>query len=316
MTTFRDSKGVLFTFYDSKHAIVVTNTSSYCNAISSSSNLEEYDIPSIIEGHEVTAVGEAAFRLYGKFVRITIPSTVTAIYDFAFDTCLNRSGIFEKISLPPNIVHYGCICFSGCCLRKAFVSSSVKTMGYSPFGHVSNIKFIEVSKDNQYFANDHQGALYNKDYSRLITVPCLLKKYSIPMTVKTIGTRCFAGSRISVIDISSHVASVKNYAFRNCNNLKTVIIRGNATYFENEILVQDGGSLAIYYFGSIKVSVKLANDLVAVKAYVCSFYEGDTFSGFETNKLDICLPPSSIKITCRNNRNNHFILSYILLIYS
>ena len=274
--TYTDSKGVLFTLYDSTHAIVGTNKTTSLNAISSSSNLVEYDIPSTVNGRTVVAVGSAAFRSYGKFIRITIPSTVTAIYQYAFDSCMDVANVKEVISLPPKVTVYGYICFSGCYLNKVSISTYAVKMEDSPFGQVYNLRFIEVSKDSKYFANDKQGALYSKDYSRLITVSKLIKKFSIPMTVKSIDVRCFGATVISRIDIPPQVTNVKYFAFRNNAKLKTVIIRGNATNFAAEMISNSGNSLSVYYFGVTKITTKLVDDQTPAKAFVCSFYSGDS----------------------------------------
>ena len=310
MSTFTDEKGVLYTLYDSTHAILGTNQSTTLNAISEDSTLVEYDIPETVNNHQVVAIGKAAFRAYYKFIRITIPSSVTAIYDFAFDCCFDTENYKEKIVIPPNVIHFGYICFSGCFLKQVSISASVKTMAQSPFGHIQNLRFIEVSKENTFFANDRQGALYNKNYTRLITVPRLIKKFSIPLTVKTIDNRCFGETMISYIEIPQNIQSVGYLAFRNNYNLKTIVIRGSATGFEAESISRENVSLTLYYLGIESVSTEIIKNTIQANVFVCSHYEGDRFAGIQPNKIDLCLPPPTAKMTCLRKNTHQLVYSF------
>ncbi len=68
------------------------------------------NIPSTIDGKNVTTIGSHAFDGRNDILKITIPETVENIEDFAFDGCEN----ITEIKLPNGLVSLGGYAFNNC----------------------------------------------------------------------------------------------------------------------------------------------------------------------------------------------------------
>ena len=80
---------------------------------------EELEIPSEIEGHKITALGEKSFNMNGDLVSVVVPEGVTKIGERAFAI---DSGI-ESITLPSTLTEIGVAAFEQC--------SSLKSVTYA-----------------------------------------------------------------------------------------------------------------------------------------------------------------------------------------
>ncbi len=165
-----------------------------------------------------------AEELRGK---VKIPSKlggypVTAIDDYAF--MLNT--FITDVVIPDSVVSVGSGAFSSCSLLKSVkIGKGLKKMADNPFSGCVLLSKIEVSSENEYFASDKNGVLFNKKMTTLISFPSglALSEYTVPDGVKTIGESAFAdNSRISAVYLPSSVSEIKAQAFSSCLSLKTI----------------------------------------------------------------------------------------------
>ena len=126
----------------------------------------------------------------------TIPSTVKGIGSYAFYNCTGLSG---PLFIPKSVGLIGSYAFYGCTLLSAY----------------------EVDAQNtRYLSNN--GVLFNKNQDSLLVCPSgKTGSYSIPSTVKNIGTYSFyyCTGLTGSINIPASVSTIGNYAFYGCTQL-------------------------------------------------------------------------------------------------
>ena len=82
-----------------------------------SAQLDEYTgtgpdvvIPSVHEGHPVTAVADNAFSWHGTVRSVTVPGSVTELGEAAFSWCES----LVSVEIPDSVTSIGEWCFIGC----------------------------------------------------------------------------------------------------------------------------------------------------------------------------------------------------------
>ena len=114
-----------------------------------------------------------------------------------------------------------------------------------------SLESIWIDEANPIYSGDSKGAMFNKDYTKLMAVPVMLAAdYEIPDSVTIIGNRAFVGSTITELVIPEGVTELEIGAFSNCPNLKQVTLpesleKIGQTVFNNCLGVTD-----IYYNGT------------------------------------------------------------------
>lgn len=109
-------------------------------------------------------------------------------------------------------------------LRHLIISSSVVSI--EDYAVRDNLLSIEVDTENQYFSNDENGVLFNKEKTKLIRYPVGSErtKYDIPYGVKEIGCIAFEGSHLTDITIPDSLQSIGDNAFMNCFKITSITI--------------------------------------------------------------------------------------------
>ncbi len=155
------------------------------------------------------------------FTEYTIPSNVTEIEPYAFNSCNN----ITKITIPP----------------------TVSTIGFAPFAQANLLSSSEVDANNTHFL-DENGILFNKNKSELIQYPAgkTEASYTIPSGISVIGSDSFNGCRnLQSIIIPEGVAEICTMAFANCGNLSEVKIPASTTKIYNMVFDECDGLTAI-----------------------------------------------------------------------
>ena len=158
----------------------------------------------------VKEISDSAFE--GTSVEtITTPSTVEKIERFAFADCKN----LKTVTLNEGLKSIGKGSFKDTSIEEITIPSTIDDI-HSSFGDAK----IKVTDGNaKYEAIDN--CLIEKATKKLISAG----KHSIlPEGIKEIGEEAFYGTSIENITIPSTVEKIGNYAFHNCNNLKTVTL--------------------------------------------------------------------------------------------
>ena len=131
----------------------------------------------------------------------SIPSTVTTIYNYAFNGCSN--------------------------LESLTIGKNVATIPEGSFKNCPNLSSISVADGNANF-KAVDDVLFSNDGETLISFPA--KKdgdsYSIPSTVTTIYNYAFSGcSNLKSLTVGENVSAIPANLFDDCSSLKTLTIK-------------------------------------------------------------------------------------------
>ena len=183
----------------------------------STSNL---NIPSTIDGKQVSYIGSDSFRGNKYLNSVTIPDSVKVIQSRAFAECSNLSTLkfgknvekiydyvfyqtnITEITLPEKLNHISGIAFLG--------------------NHV--IKNINVDANNTNFSSNN-GIVFSKDKKKIVLYPQgkTEKEYTIPSTVEEICDSAFSYAQVESITIPRSVKKFGNYVFSS-TNIKSITI--------------------------------------------------------------------------------------------
>ena len=177
-----------------------------------SGNHTVLEIPSTIKNKKVVAIGDEVFADSYLLTEIVIPDTVKVIGNRAFKSCL----ALEKIVIPDSVTEIGDYAFFGCWVAKSIeIGAGLNKMGNQAIQYCKSLETITVSKDNKKFAVSDDGVLFTADYKTLLCYPA-----AAPMTTYTVPSNC---------------TEIRDYAFRNCVKLETLIIGEHVTEMGDSI---------------------------------------------------------------------------------
>ena len=206
------------------------------------------DIPAEIEGIPVTEIAGSAFDNCG-FTSVTIPATVTAIGDRAFES--TRLRIVHLLGSPPVL---GSNPFSGS--REFSLYYPVDTPGYTtptwegypavPGGRLGTLTYRIIGNAVE-IARCHAGGVPN------LTVPpiiegrpvtaiaswafggCLdLAHLSLPDSITTIGSRTFGGCpELTSVSLPTNLTDIPVETFFGCSALSQLVIPNGVTSIGN-----------------------------------------------------------------------------------
>ncbi|MGN1481962.1 leucine-rich repeat protein, partial [Porcipelethomonas sp.] len=217
---------------------------------------------------EYVVLGGGVFYQYnGNEDKIVLPDNVKYLSENAFDV---YTATFSEITLSDNVESIDLSLFTEW-ERSAVVNLGKNTkevsFWYDSKGNFYNVKAVNAPEDSLYFSSD-DGILYNKDKTKLVYYPISkndLTEYTIPDTVKEIGSGAFFLSNLSKItlpenlrkigemafycsgidfgtlEIPDGVTLIKDSAFSGCNVLKVIVpesviyIEGNAFAFCSDL---------------------------------------------------------------------------------
>ena len=168
-------------------------------------------IPSTVDGHTVTGIGDYAFYLCSSLTSIIIPDSVTTIGQYAFSNCSSLT----SVDLGNSVTSIGQYAFSYCTkLTSITIPDSVTTIDSGAFMGVGLTSITVDDNNNSY--SDIDGVLFNKDHSTLIQYPMnnTATSYTIPDSVTTIGQFAVWSCRnLTSIHIPDSVTTIGYAAF-------------------------------------------------------------------------------------------------------
>ncbi len=231
----------------------VTNISN--DAFKESKNLKTVTVPESLEGisrttfkessvytnpqnweEDVFYVGDCLVEVdwETKAENIVIREGTRKIEAYAFSWCDN----VKSITIPDSVVVIGAQAFVNCSsLEKIYIGSGVEDISGSPFYFeieglpCSQLKNIEVSKDNKYFTSV-DGVLFSKDMTRLIQYPYgkTQKEYTVPDSVTYIHPGAFRYCNgITKLTIGKGIAVIDFIMLFGNDNIETVVLPNTLT---------------------------------------------------------------------------------------
>jgi len=189
------------------------------------------------------------FTYKASLTSISFPSTTSKIGEKAFYYCSNLS---STITIPASLTKIGDAAFYGC--------SSISSFSVLP----SNPRYSSSS-----------GVLFNKSQDSLfIFPPAKGSSYTIPSTVKHVGSSAFDNClKVSSVTIPSSVTSIGSYAFSGCSG-----IVGNLSLPASLKTMGDG---AFYACSRLTGTVTIPASLTDFGNFC--FLESNNISSFEVN---------------------------------
>ena len=191
-------------------------------------------IPQTIDGHKVVAIGEGAFK--GTcLVNVTIPDTVTKIWNGAFENCKRLS----SAQLSNSLVELGYRAFSNCTsLTSIRIPKSLKKVyvyiNGGPFQGCNALQNVELESGMTTIAG---GLLYQCPGFTTITIPDTvteigedafaytnLSSIVIPDSVTTLNRSAFSNTKLESIRVPDTVTGMGDHVFSGCTELKEVTL--------------------------------------------------------------------------------------------
>lgn len=211
------------------------------------------------ENSNLISIGESAFLLCGKLKSLDIPASVTTIGKKAFLACTSLERVsFEKgsklegisddmfgncenithIDMPENITYIGAWAFSGCLSIQSFViPDSVAIVYENAFSGCLSLESLTIGKGIKYWA----AMLYSYSTSvKDIYVRDVEAWLNVTMHENVAHPNRYEGTTLHFIDdngneitdivIPESVAAIRDYAFMNAVNIKSVTLHDGITY--------------------------------------------------------------------------------------
>lgn len=249
-----EEQPVTYTSGDYQYILLPDGTAEITKYIGKAENQE---IPSELDGHTVSSIGNRAFAGNNKIVSIDIPNSIIFVENNPFSGCsslmyfsvapdhptlaVNDGVLFQEkklicypsnkkervYSIPDGTQEIGDYAFSNCKnLVDVTIPDSIIHIDNIPFIYCNNLSAIHVSPDHPLFA-DIKGVLFQKDEKRLVCYPAKRRdeSYSIPKGILEISEfafcHCFYLTNITIPD---SVVNIQKYAFCNCPVLSEIDI--------------------------------------------------------------------------------------------
>ena len=176
----------------------------------------EIGIPAEIKGIKITSIGDSAFYGCSGLKSVTIGNNVTSIGNYAFYGC---SGL-TSVTIPNSVTSIGSLAFSECGnLTSVEIPNSVTYIGGYVFNYCSKLTYNE--KDNlKYLGNSENLYLYLAG-----TTNTSITEANIDNNCRLIGAYAFKYcNELKSITIPNSVISIGRQAFYECSGLTSIAI--------------------------------------------------------------------------------------------
>ena len=231
------------------------------NPVDSASTVSyDIEIPSELNHHPVTAIGEDAFRGCSALKKVTIPQSVTSIGDSAFAGCHN----LDSVTIKDAATSIGSRAFTECPLTTTLsLGKNITTIGDHAFYYCLNLKSVtipqsvtSIGREAFRFCNNMKSLAINGAIESMGTgafAGCIsLEKISLGENIKTIGYSAFASCtsiNLTNVTIPENVTTIRPGTFDYCTHLEYIMLPAGLTSFQDSLKGCPAGNPngAIYY---------------------------------------------------------------------
>ncbi len=181
-----------------------------------------------------TAIGESAFAGNEALCSVTLPDTVRTIGEAAFESCQNLT----RVELPEGLRTIEANAFGHCILLQSIhLPSTLETIGdyalSDTFGWseaLSGLERVTVEAGNAHFVTDEEALFARgEDGRHLVKYFGEGGLYRVPEGVTRILPGALRRAKFYRCEIPASVRSVGRDAFRECKNLREILLRETDT---------------------------------------------------------------------------------------
>ena len=162
-------------------------------------------------------IHSSAFYDCSALSLISIPNSITSIGSGVFSGCTGLS----SISIPNSITSIGSNAFYGCTgLSSVSIPDSVSFIGYSAFYGCSGLSSVNIGKSVKSIGED----AFNE---------CDIK--TLEYNAEAVGNYFADMTSIETIIVGDSVTNINDYAYKNCNGLKSITFGSSVANIGNNI---------------------------------------------------------------------------------
>ena len=183
----------------------------------------------------IATIGGSAFMGCTALKTITLPSTVTAVGEWAFRDCSSLSSVV----IGENIDSIGAGAFYATALKEIAIPAKVTSINFYVSSDATvfplGIERITVSPENGTYAAE-DNILYTKDKQTILFCPATITGELI--VEANVGDAAFYKSALSKVEFANGVTSIGGNAFYQASNLKEVVIADSVRSIGNFAFAQ------------------------------------------------------------------------------
>ena len=220
-------------------------------------------LSSVTIPNTVTAIGDSAFQECRNLASVTIPNSVTSIGQYAFCNCF----ALASVTIPNSVTSIGQNAFCNCfALTSVTIPASVTSMGDGAFWGCSSLKSVTVSEGVPAI-----GQYVFERCTALTTV-------ALPNSITRLSNGAFRGcTSLVTFRVPNNVTSIGSDVFTNCTALKSIQIPKSVTSVSVYSFEGCTALTEVYYSGTQEqwdaISVDSGNEPLRSATVHCSYMQ-------------------------------------------